>query len=108
MNIPIEYDFMLANKGLDLSDLGVSNFALLRTDALVAVSILQVALIPVLGGDVYLKNGGRIETAYANWYVEPRDGESAGSFAERSCIETLAYINAYPASDALFALVIDR
>jgi hypothetical protein len=62
-----------------------------------------------LGGDVYVDDGGRIESAYANWYSERRDDEPIESFATRSCAESRSYIARYPnppQGQVLFVLVV--
>jgi hypothetical protein len=109
MSASEQYQIVLKSKGIPLSCLGVSDVALDRVDALLAVDLLRMASIPILGGDVYLKREGCIEIAYANWHTEPRQGEDHDSFAGRSCRESEAYIRRFPSSGAhpIFALVID-
>jgi Immunity protein 40 len=106
-----DYEEFLENAGLSLRDLGLAERALVRTDALRAVTLLSQAGLPIIGGDVYWRKGSSIEPAYANWYVEQGAGESASDHAARSCQEALDYIRAFVedgTAEALFALVVRR
>jgi hypothetical protein len=61
-----EIDRVLA-LGLDLSDIGVSNWALSRTQALAALNELQTLNVAVLGGDVYQIGQGRAVSLGEGW-----------------------------------------
>lgn len=110
MNTSQDYQSLLEEKGISLEPLGLLDIALERVDALHAISILQKALIPILGGDVYFKHGSGIEIAYANWHSDPKPGEESVHFVNRSCLETENYIKSFPLSDAhpIFVLVVSR
>jgi len=109
MNPEAEYIKLLKTKGVSLNSPGLSEIALSRADAIIAVELLRSASIPILGGDVYFKKNKGIESAYANWHTDPMDGEDRGSFVTRSCRDTLNYIENFPPTEAMpiFVLVID-
>jgi hypothetical protein len=65
-----KYLRLLDEKGVSLSLLGLEEFALTREDALTAVETLRHDSVAILGGDVYLLRGARVELAYANWSAE--------------------------------------
>ena len=99
----------LTSRGVSLEALGLAERAVGREDALRAVDLVKSVGGTILGGDVYLDEGGRIESAYANWYSERRDDESSESFATRSCGESRTYISKYPnapTGHVLFVLVV--
>jgi len=102
------YREFLASRGLSLEALGLQERALSRSDALHAVGLVDSAGVPILGGDVYVETNGQITSAYANWYAEPRDGESKTSFVARTYADTRTYISRYPNppnGEPLFVLV---
>lgn len=99
----------LESRGVSLDALGLAERALGREDALRAVDLVESEGGTVLGGDVYVEDGDRIESAYANWYSERRDDEPSTSFVTRTCLESRAYIAKYPdppQGRALFVLVV--
>ena len=104
-----EYQRLIEKRGISLQCFGIADVALSRTDAMLAVNLLQNAAIPILGGDVYFKTETGIEVAYANWHSDPADGEDRNSFVIRSCLDTKNYIEKFPSTEAapIFALVID-
>jgi len=110
MNTLQQFQILLTDKGVLLDPLGLRDIALERSDALVAVSLLQNASCAILGGDVYFKRDSKIEIAYANWHSDPKVGENHEEFVQRSCLETENYIKRFPISDALplFVLVTER
>ena len=57
---PEEFDRLLAKSGVSLASLGIRDIGLLRSDAFRAVEILRHGKLSVLGGDVYLRRGGRL------------------------------------------------
>jgi hypothetical protein len=109
MNPETEYRKLLESRGISLQSPGLAEIALSRADAILAVGLLRSASIPILGGDVYFKKATGIESAYANWHSNPKDGEDRGSFVIRSCLETLNYIKSFPSTEVvpIFVLVID-
>ncbi|RDJ93039.1 hypothetical protein B4Q13_24680, partial [Lacticaseibacillus rhamnosus] len=85
--------------------------AVRREDALRAIELIKSERRAILGGDVYVADGGRIESAYANWYSERRQNELSERVVARSCAETRAYITNYPdppQGQALFVLVVEE
>ena len=107
MSMSQEFQNLLEEKGTVLKQLGLSEIALERIDALLAVQLFRKTSIPILGGDVYFKHGEGVEIAYANWHSDQRAGEGRDQFVMRSCLETENYIRNFPPSDAvpLFVLV---
>jgi hypothetical protein len=96
-------------KGVSLRSLGIRDIALERDDALRAVEFLRNASVPILGGDVYIKRGEKIELTYADWHSDPKPGENADDYLARSWATMESYIKAYPQPSnaaTLFALVI--
>ena len=103
-----KYDHLLKSKGISLLPLGASDIALKRDDALQAVEFLRPDEIPILGGDVWLRHGVRIEPAYANWHNEPKQEDDRLTYLRRSWETTEKYIKAFPRdvnSEPLFSLV---
>ena len=109
MNPDTEYRELLESRGISLQSPGLTEIALSRADAILAVGLLRRASIPILGGDVYFKKVTGIESAYANWHSDPMDGESRDNYVTRSCLDSLNYIESFPSTEAvpLFVLVID-
>lgn len=105
-----EYQLLLESKGIPLRRFGIADIALSRADAILAVSFLRNASIPILGGDVYYQKYSGIELAYANWHSDPVNGEDRDSFVTRSCLETLNYIEGFPSTEhtPIFTLTIDQ
>lgn len=109
MNPETEYRKLLETRGISLQNPGLAEVALSRDDAILAVSLLRSASIPILGGDVYLKKIAGVESAYANWHSHPMDGEDRDSFVTRSCLDSKNYIESFPSTEdtPIFVLVID-
>lgn len=109
MNSETEYHKLLESRGVSLQSSGLTEIGLSRANALLAIDLLRSASIPILGGDVYLKKEAFIESAYANWHSDPREGEDRRDFVSRSCFETKNYIENFPSTEAMpvFVLVID-
>lgn len=92
MSGPSTWREFLEHRGPSLEALGLAERALGREDALRAVDLVESERGTILGGDVCVEDGGRIETAYANWYSERRDDEWIESFATRTCAESRSSI----------------
>ena len=60
MHISEDYEALLAEKGIDLSDLSIAGSALRREDAFTAIKLLQRDSVPLLGGEVFLKENSKI------------------------------------------------
>lgn len=109
MIISEDYQKFLDDKGIPLKELGIRDIALERADALRAVEILRNASLPILGGDVYLKRGNKVESAYADWHSDRRSGEELDAYFARSWTTTEDYIKRYPQppdGTPLFSLVV--
>ena len=109
MSGPSTWREFLERRGRSLEALGLAERAVGREDALRAVDLVESERGTILGGDVYVEDGGRIESAYANWYSERRDDEPTESFATRTCAESRSYIARYPnppQGQVLFVLVV--
>lgn len=109
MKNAVDYQQLLDAKGVPLQSLGIRDIALERDDALRAVEFLRNASVSILGGDVYVKRGDKIELAYADWHSDPMPGESSNDYLARSWATTESYIKAYPQPSngmTLFALVV--
>jgi Immunity protein 40 len=109
MKISNDYQVLLSKRGIVLSDLGLSDIALRRADALQAIELLQKESIPVLGGDVYFRQNLKNSLAYANWYCEPNIDEDPQAFSSRSCAKATEYISQFPdlpEKESIFVLVI--
>jgi hypothetical protein len=90
------FEQLLRAKGVSLLGLGLKEVALHRPDALLAAEQLRASSVPILGGDVYLFQGEKVEPAFANWHSDRRPGEEWQAFAERSYRETTEYLEAFP------------
>ena len=102
---------LLANKGVPLVLPGLSDTALTRADALYAVELLRLEAVSILGGDVYLRRGTKIDLAYANWRIDREVSEQENEYLRRSWDSTERYIINYPEpadGEPLFVLVIDE
>lgn len=110
MKTSIEYQRLIQSCGISLQDIGIEDIALNREDAIFAIDLLRQSAIPILGGDVYIRNSGRIDHAYANWHSDPKANETRDQFAERSCLEARRYVSDYPLSEAVpfFSLVLAK
>jgi len=102
---------LLAKSGVSLAPLGIRDIGLARSDALRAVEILRRGQLPILGGDVYLRRGDRLEVAYANWYADPKPEEERETYLHRSWDKAEAYLKSFPQSadsEVLFAIVVEK
>jgi hypothetical protein len=109
MKISKQYRHFVSARGIQLRSLGIYETALERTDALAAIEFLRSDMIPILGGDVYLRRDAKIEPAYANWHSDREDRESNEEYLTRSWASTEAYIRRYPEppnGTPLFVLVL--
>ena len=97
----------ILSTGRSLEDVGVSNWALNREDALAALTKFAEIGIAVLGGDVYSINGRFVESNCDNWYCNRNELESDSDFAKRSIGAARDYVMNYKAlkGAVLFAIV---
>ena|SRR6266478_3141219 len=103
------YIELLNTNGVSLQTLGIRDIGLERSEALLAIEFLKEDSIPILGGDVYLRNGAAIEPSYANWHCDPKPGESKEDYFTRSWLTAEDYIRKYPEpvnGKPLFGIVI--
>ena len=103
----VTYSSYIKDHGCAL--IGTEECALSRSNALEALDLAQEAEFAVLGGDVYLRQSGKISPAYANWSVDKQDHEKQVDYIARSCKETREYILEYPnppEGEFLFVLVV--
>ena len=67
-----DYNRLLDKKGIQLGDLGLSDIALERDDALIAVNLLRNASIPILGGDFFSINREKLRLHMLTGTASPR------------------------------------
>lgn len=98
----------LKPKGISLQNIGVSDIAWLRSDALELLKAFENSSVAVLGGDVLKKEKDKYKYNYDNWSSDIRPGEDWQAFAGRSRKETQAYIEDYRDSgngDFIYCLI---
>jgi hypothetical protein len=93
--------------GRSLENVGVRNWALEQTAALIALDQLNAIGVAVLGGDVYDVSGSNLEPSYDSWYCNRDAGETPQDFVARSFAKAKSYISNYqaPAGSVFFAIV---
>ncbi len=91
-------DDILKN-GHPLSGIGVSNWALQRSEALKALTRFTELQVPILGGDVCELIDGIIQYNYDNWYCDQIQVESKPEFVLRSIAKAKQYIENYQGKD---------
>lgn len=104
----VAYNALLSAKGISLTSLGTEEKALGRESALLATRLLESALVPILGGDVYFQRGQKIVPAYANWHCERLREECDKVYARRCASIARSYIERFPMRTedmAIFVLV---
>lgn len=92
----LAYNALLSSKGISLVSLGAEEKALERESALLATRLLESALVPILGGDVYFQRGQKIVPAYANWHCERLREECDEVYARRCGSMSRSYIERFP------------
>ena len=95
--------------GQSLKFMGISNWALCKSDALKALTILETINIGVLGGDVYLKNKQLLDANYDSWHCDRLNSEVDLQYVERSIAKAKKYIESYPnvEKEVFFSIVPD-
>ena len=81
--------------GVNLNELGVNNWALNKSEALVVLDKLTKLGVSVLGGDVYEESQGIIQPNYDSWYCDELLEESKEEYVRRSIKEARSYIEKY-------------
>ena len=84
----------IKDKSIDLSDMGVKNFALLKNDALELLIKFEKNSILIYGGDFLVKKSGSMHYDYMNWSTEGKDFKNNLAYAKRF-IEKYAKIDTY-------------
>jgi hypothetical protein len=85
----------ILKQGHQLSGIGVSNWALSKSEALNALTKFTELQAPILGGDVCELIDGVIQYNYDNWYCEQMQGESKPDFIARSVEKAKQYVENY-------------
>lgn len=85
------FDTFINDRGHPL--LGTTDMGLGIQDALSAVRLAREEGIPILGGDVYRLDLGKMRPAYLNWCTEPLPGEAEADYARRSWEESEMFIH---------------
>ena len=65
----------IENNSIDMLEMGVFNFALLKNDALVLLEKFKNSNILIYGGDFINKENGKINYNYTNWSMDTIDIE---------------------------------
>jgi hypothetical protein len=81
--------------GHSLSGIGVSNWALKKSEAVNALTKFAELQVPILGGDVCELIDGVIQYNYDNWYCQQMQGEAKADFIVRSIEKANQYIENY-------------
>ena len=63
----------IKDKSIDLSEMGVNNFALLKDDALELIKKFGKNNILLYGGDFIMRKDGKINYSYTNWSTDGKD-----------------------------------
>ena len=96
--------------GIQLSEIGLSNWALTKSQAMHALEQLEALKISILGGDVCQYIDGVIKPNYDSWYCEPISTEPKSESLNRSIAKAKKYMELYQAKEpdkVFFVLVPD-
>lgn len=85
----------IVSSGIALHNMGVSNWALSKEQALSALDKFEAEKIPVLGGDVLELNDGKLGHNYDNWYCDREPDEAFENYVARSISKARVYISNY-------------
>ena len=77
----------IKDKYIDLSEMGVNNFALLKNDALELLKKFKKNNILLLGGDFIEKKNGELNYNYINWSTDGQDIIDNITYAENFIIK---------------------
>jgi Immunity protein 40 len=97
-------DAVLVN-GLSLEEYGIANYALSKTNALVAIDKLRNMGVTILGGDVYLREDIDWKSTGDSWCIEIQDGNISDQSVDLGYEKALEYINNYRIENIYFAIV---
>ena len=81
--------------GQPLTNVGVLNWALTKSQAIKVLDQFWDSQIAVLGGDVYENKDGEIKPNYDSWHCDPLDGEAIEDFVKRSIEKAKTYVEQY-------------
>lgn len=81
--------------GIQLSEIGLTNWALTKAQAIHALEQFEALEISILGGDVCQYIDGMIKPNYDNWYCEPVSTDSKSDFLYKSIRKAKSYIESY-------------
>jgi hypothetical protein len=96
-------------KGIVLEELGVSDIAWLREDALDVIEIAKHQGKALLGGDVCVFENSGWNFNYDNWHCEPTPNENLIDFCNRSAETGIKYVKSYPIKENVaFILVFGK
>ncbi len=91
-----------------LEPLGVHGFAYPQKEALKIANGYFNSNIPILGGDVYKMENGRITLTLDSWYCDRISSESPSEYVRRCYLVTTDYVSKYPNNaNFLFGFVVD-
>lgn len=84
MNDLKKYMEFLQEKGVSLKSEGISDFMLSPENSLHAIEILKNSGVPIIGGEVWRKNGDRFDITLDIWDLEKSEYSSRYCFFEES------------------------
>ncbi|MFL5811571.1 MAG: Imm40 family immunity protein [Flavisolibacter sp.] len=87
--------------GTPLFDVGVHNWALTKSQVMLAIERLRSLEIPILGGDVYEIINGVLQSNYDNWYCDALPDETQKNFVRRSINKAISFIETYKPQDPI-------
>lgn len=95
MLVLVEYFNFLKKYGTAMSSInpGSDEYALIPSDALKAILLLEGSHVAICGGDVLQEKNGTLEYTFENWYCDQEAGENPVTYVMRSHQESVEYIN---------------
>jgi hypothetical protein len=88
-----KFDAFLETHGQSVS--GTLDRALAREDATAAIALAREEGLPLLGGDIFVSERGRLRPANLNWFTDPRPGETEVDFRRRSWYESETFLQEF-------------
>lgn len=92
----LDLENKIRKNALSLKHYNLDDLCWNKEDAINLILAIMEDEIGILGGDVY-RLSHYLEPLYDNWHCEIHTSESMISFYKRSKIESLRYIESYPA-----------
>ena len=90
----------IKENSIDLSEMGVNNFAMLKKDTLKLLDMLQENDVLVYGGDFIEKKNGTLNYNYTNWSTNEKDIKHNVTYAKD-------FIEKYAKDDTYIEIVTD-